>query len=154
MSYRESILNTNLTQLPEGTERVQNCRCSPLDEHQAGSSKDHTNFFTQSLQYLIILVIITMKVYNSFLAGGLIVGAMAGVSPPSSDPPMAYFDPYGKPGCREGSQGLYTITQTQDSICYVFPTTIQSAFVASIISGCVGESSTTINQRNATPAAC
>lgn len=93
-----------------------------------------------------------MRVCNLLLGGALTITAMAGDDPPRSDPPIAYFTSYKQPGCREVDQGAFiTLNQTQDSICYVFdapyPDIIQSAYVASIISGCVGESSTAINPR-------
>lgn len=88
-----------------------------------------------------------MKISNLLLGGALAITARAHDDPPRSDPPIAYFTSYKQPGCREVDQGAFiTLTQTQDSICYVFdapyPAIIQSAYVASIISGCVGESST------------
>lgn len=86
-----------------------------------------------------------MKISNLLLGGALAITARAHDDPPRSDPPIAYFTSYKQPGCREVDQGAFiTLTQTQDSICYVFdapyPAIIQSAYVASIISGCVGES--------------
>lgn len=82
-----------------------------------------------------------MKLYNMLLAGGLTVCSTAIGGP--DDPPIADFNSYGLPGCREHTQQNITIVQTQESRCYVFtppfPTNIQSAFTTNIISGCVGE---------------
>lgn len=87
-----------------------------------------------------------MKVCNIFLAGALTIStATARVSTP--DPPMAYFSSFKQPGCHDAYKGPYiTVTQTQDSHCYDFDPPpgiiVQSAYIASIISGCVGESLT------------
>lgn len=90
-----------------------------------------------------------MKVPNLLLAGALALTTNARVEPPQSNPPIAYFISYKQPGCLEKDQGAYiTLVQTQDSVCYDFeppaPDTVQSAFVTSIISGCVGEFSASI----------
>lgn len=85
-----------------------------------------------------------MKVCKLFLAGVLAITTNAAVDPPSTNPPIAYFVSYGQPGCLKKDQSAYiTLVQTQDSVCFDFspppPTIVQSAYVTSIISGCVGE---------------
>lgn len=71
---------------------------------------------------------------------------------------MVNFNPFGKPGCSEDGQGFYTLTQTQNSVCYVFsppfPTIVQSAFITDIISGCVGEFPTAIDPHFASSLPC
>lgn len=91
-----------------------------------------------------------MKGYNLFLGAVTISAGSAGVSPHGSDPAIAYFSSYKQPGCHDVFKGPYiTLTQTQDSVCYAFdpppPIIVQSAYTASIISGCVGEFSTAVN---------
>ncbi|KAG6362961.1 hypothetical protein INS49_008056 [Diaporthe citri] len=83
-----------------------------------------------------------MKVCNLLLGGALAITTNAGVDPPNSNPPIAYFVSYHQPGCLKKDQGAYiTLVQTQDSVCYDFsppaPAIVQSAFVTSIINGCV-----------------
>jgi hypothetical protein len=79
--------------------------------------------------------------FNKFLlACALTIRTRAQGDP--TDPAIAGFNSYAVPGCREHLQSNYTIVQTQDSLCYYFtppfPTTIQSAYISTIIHGCVG----------------
>lgn len=89
-----------------------------------------------------------MKACKIFLAGALaITTSSADDTNPKTNPPIAYFFSYNQPGCLQKDQSDYiTVVQTQDSHCYDFvpppQSTVQSAFVDAIISGCVGEFST------------
>lgn len=101
-----------------------------------------------------------MKACNLFLAGALTIStATGGASPHGSDPPMAYFSSFKQPGCHDAYKGPYiTVTQTQDTHCYGFDpppgVIVQSAYIASIISGCVGESSTPVKPLNVSSVVC
>lgn len=100
-----------------------------------------------------------MKFSKLFLAGAFAISTNAVFDPPSSNPPIAYFISYVQPGCQKKDQSDYiTLVQTQESVCYDFtpppPTIVQSAYVTSIISGCVGEFSTASGQLLVSSAAC